>query len=73
MIRFPTLKPTDVVRVLKKLGFTLRRQTGSHMFFAHEDGRTTVVPHHHTDIGRGLMRKILTDIELDKEEFRKHL
>ena len=29
-----------------KMGFLLKRQEGSHVFFQHSDGRTTVVPNH---------------------------
>jgi predicted RNA binding protein YcfA (HicA-like mRNA interferase family) len=36
----------------------------------HEDGRTTTVPvHAGQDVGRGLLRKILRDAELTREEF----
>ncbi|MEK6260987.1 MAG: type II toxin-antitoxin system HicA family toxin [Planctomycetota bacterium] len=38
------------------------------------DGRRTTVPvHKGRDIGPGLMRKILRDIEVDAEELRKWL
>ena len=36
----------------------------------HVDGRVTTVPvHKGQDIGRGLLRKILRDAELTREEF----
>jgi len=44
------------------------------MFFRHPDGRTATVPFHKgEDIGRGLLNKILDDIEICKEEFIKYL
>lgn len=55
---------------LQSLGFQILRQKGSHVFFKHPDGRTTIVPNHPgDDIGRGLIRKILRDIDLSDQEF----
>ena len=55
--RIPMFKARDVMRVLNSLGFRQVRQRGSHAFFQHSDGRSTLVPKHNSeDIGRGLMR-----------------
>ena len=73
MSRLLPLKPTEIIRILERLGFERIRQKGSHIFFRHPDGRTTVVPlHKGEDIGRGLLRKILQDIETSWEEFEKY-
>lgn len=70
MSRLPVLKPRDMVRVLHDLGFVSVRQTGSHEFFKHPDGRTTSVPHHGgKDIRHTLMRQILREIDMTPEEF----
>ena len=58
-----------MVNILHKLGFSELRQRGSHKFFVHEDGRTTTVPYHNNDLGRGLIRKILKDIKISVEEY----
>ncbi len=75
MSKLPMLKAKELVRVLEKLGFHLLRQKGSHMFFQHADGRTTVVPNHPSDeLDRGLLNKIIKkDLGLSREEFLKHL
>ena len=70
----PTLKARDVIRVLNLLGFHKSRQSGSHAFFKHPDGRVTTVPiHGGKDVDRGLMKGILEEIGLTEEEFRKYL
>ena len=46
MSKMPLMSAKELAKVLKKLGFKLKRQDGSHMFFEHPDGRTTVVPNH---------------------------
>lgn len=72
--RLPTLKARDVIRVLRKLGFYELRQKGSHICFKHSDGRFTLVPRHGgEDIGRGLLRQILREINISPEEFSKFL
>lgn len=70
MRRLIPLKPTEVIRILKHLGFEAIRQRGSHIYFRHPDGRSTVVPFHKgEDLGKGILNAILKDIELPWEEF----
>jgi len=68
--RLPVLKPQRLVRALERMGFRrIRKSPGSHWQFEHPDGRRTTVPlHKGRDIGPGLLRKILRDIEIDSEE-----
>ncbi len=64
------LKARDLARVLYQLGFRQIRQSGSHAFFQHPNGRTTLVSRHGgDDIGRGLLRQVLREIKLSPEEF----
>lgn len=71
------MKPKSVKAVckaLKELGFDFVRQKGSHLRFAHTDGRKTTVPSHSgEDIGPKLLNKIAKDIGVEKEEFDKVL
>lgn len=53
------------------LGFSERDAQGSHVFFKHRDGRTTVVPIHNRELSKGLLRKILSDVQLSIEEYEK--
>ncbi len=72
MSKPPVLKAKEVVRIIEKLGFANTRKKGSHFFFRHPDGRTTVIPvHPGKTIGLGLMRSILNDIKISVEEFKK--
>ncbi|MBI2137185.1 type II toxin-antitoxin system HicA family toxin [Candidatus Woesearchaeota archaeon] len=71
MAKLPLMKASELAKVLKKLGFEFKRQEGSHMFFQHADGRTTVVPNHPgEEIDRGLLTKIIKhDLQISREEF----
>lgn len=72
--RLPMLKSRDVVKVLRKLGFYEVRQKGAHICFKHPDGRFTLVPSHGSeDVGRGLLRQILREIELNPKRFLEYL
>lgn len=69
MSKLTIISDKEMVKLLVMLGFQKVRQKGSHMVFAHSDGRTTVVPYHNEDLGRGLLRKILKEIELSISEY----
>lgn len=69
-MKLPLLSSREVCRFLEKEGFEAIRQKGSHRFYEHPDGRTTVVPvHANRDISRGLLKGILDEIGLTREEF----
>ena len=72
-----TLRPLNYRKVAKRLGeleFHPVRQSGSHVIFKHTDGRMTVVPNHpEEEIGRGLLRKIIRDIDISVEEFIQNI
>ena len=75
MGKLPILTSREIIRILKKIGFNVIRQKGSHVFLEHEDGRTTIVPvHPGEDISRGLLLKIIKeDIKTSAKEFEKYL
>jgi len=57
MPKLPLLTAKELAKVLGKLGFEFKRQEGSHMFFEHPDGRTTIIPNHpKEDIRQGLAK-----------------
>ena len=71
----PVVTPRELIRALERMGFRLlRKSKGSHCQYEHADGRRTTVPvHKGRDIGPGLLRKILRDIELDPDQLRDWL
>ena len=59
-----------VARRLAEFGFRPVHQRGSHVRFAHADGRWAIVPFHAwKDIHRGLLLKIVKDTRIDPDEF----
>ena len=59
-------------KILEKLGFEKIHGKGSHVRFKHPDGRRTVVPiHGNEDLGKGLLRTILNQIDLSKDDYEE--
>lgn len=59
-------------KILERLGFKKIYGKGSHIRFKHLDGRRTVVPVHGNEyLGRGLLRQILKQMKLSKEEYER--
>ena len=75
MSKVPLLTAREFAKILERLGFVFKRQKGSHMFFEHPNGRTTIIPNHPSEkIDRGLLNKIIKhDLQINREEFLKHL
>jgi predicted RNA binding protein YcfA (HicA-like mRNA interferase family) len=70
MSKLPMVNFKTMDKLLHHLGFAAVRQKGSHVFYRHEDGRTTTLPHHgNRDLARPLMREILREISLSPDEF----
>jgi len=73
-MKLPLLSSQEVCHFLEKEGFQSVRQKGSHKFYRHADGRTTVVPiHANKDVSRGLLKAILEEIGMTREEFFEKL
>ncbi len=75
MAKLPQISAGEFIKILAKLGFVIIRQSGSHIFLKHKDGRTTVIPNHPGEkIDRGLLNKILRkDIQISREQFENLL
>ncbi len=74
MRRLRLVPARRMIQFLKSLGFSQIRRRGSHRFFTHPDGRTATVPDHRgEDLGRGLIRSILRDVDVTPEQFARWL
>ena len=71
MSKLPLITSKELIKILLKLEFEIKRQKGSHKFFKHKDGRTTVIPDHGSEqIDRGLLHKIIRqDLMMTIEDF----
>lgn len=72
MTKLVAVSGKKLCKILEKIGFEKIYGKGSHVRFKHPDGRRTVVPiHGNEDLGKGLLRAILRQIDLSKENYEK--
>lgn len=68
MPKLPRLTARQVVAVLEKLGFSLARQSGSHMIYKNTGGKRVTVPFHASKILHPkVLKSILRDADLSLE------
>lgn len=75
MASLPALKSLEVIQALKKGGFYVHRQKGSHarLFHKHRSDIKVTVPVHNRDLPEKTLRRILKQADLTEEAFLKLL
>jgi len=58
----------DFVRAVRKIGYELDHTTGSHMILRHPSRKRLSVPRHR-ELGRGILRRLIDQAGLNREEF----
>lgn len=69
MAKLPVVRPKDLEKTLRKAGFQVARQAGSHVRLIHPDGRSTSIAIHQKPLAKGTLLSIIRDIKLSKQEF----
>jgi predicted RNA binding protein YcfA (HicA-like mRNA interferase family) len=62
----------EVLKVLRRRGFAIKRQKGSHIVLAHPDGRYATVPRHEP-IKEPTLKSILDQAKISVEEFLREV
>ena len=69
----PKIKPLSsqrLIKILEKIGFKIIRQKGSHVIMINDRGTRIVIPvHPGKDVKPGLIRAIIKEAGLSREEF----
>lgn len=71
--RLPVLSGAQLVATLKKLGWEVVRQRGSHVSLRHLDRAVPLVVPLHRELKRGTLAGILKDAGIRREDLRRHL
>jgi predicted RNA binding protein YcfA (HicA-like mRNA interferase family) len=61
----------ELLNLAKKKGFIVTRIRGSHHFVQKEELSTIIPVHNNRDLGKGLVLKILNDLEFSKKDLGK--
>jgi len=65
MSKLPSLKPREIVKILKKNGFIEVRQVGSHLHLYHpQKNLRATVPMHNKDLKRKTLKSILDQAKI---------
>ena len=74
MPKFPRLTARQIIVALEKAGFSLARQSGSHMIYKNAGGKRTTVPFHGSKtLHPKVLKSILRDAEMSLQELEKLL
>mgnify|MGYP001589267263 CR=1 FL=1 len=75
MTGLPTVKPKEVIKILKILGFYVHHQSGSHIVMRHmfDSSRRVTIPMHNKDMKKGTLHNILKQAGISAEEFVENL
>lgn len=72
--KLPRVTSADAIRVLERVGFSFKRQTGSHKIFKNKEGKRATVPYHSGKILHPkVLKSILRDADLTVEKFKELL
>jgi predicted RNA binding protein YcfA (HicA-like mRNA interferase family) len=71
-MKYPVLKPAEIIKVLRKFGFVFKSQKGSHAKYVKIGlpTKTVIIPMHN-EVARGTLQSILEQAGLSLEEFMK--
>ena len=74
MDKLPVLSGKEIIKILAKAGFIIHHQKGSHIVLKLDKAPFTriVVPNHDT-VKRGMLRWLIKEAGLTREEFMKLL
>jgi predicted RNA binding protein YcfA (HicA-like mRNA interferase family) len=70
-MKYPILRPNEIISALSKKGFYFRSRKGSHAKYT--NGNFTVIIPMHDAVARGTLKSILIQANIEIEEFLKLL
>jgi predicted RNA binding protein YcfA (HicA-like mRNA interferase family) len=74
MTKLPRVTARQIAAVLEKIGFSLARQSGSHMIYRNSAGKRVTIPFHAAKILHPkLLKSILRDAEISVEKLESLL
>ncbi len=74
MPKLPRLTAREIIVVLEKSGFSLARQSGSHMIYKNSAGKRVTVPFHSAKtLHPKILKSILRDADLNSEDLERLL
>jgi len=73
MTRLPRISGKECITVLLKLGFIIKRQSGSHIILRRNKPFSQVVVPNHKELDRGTLRSVIRQANISVELFNELL
>jgi predicted RNA binding protein YcfA (HicA-like mRNA interferase family) len=73
MPKLPVLSANKVVKALKRAGFKIVRQSGSHIHLWHNEQRILVTVPNHKELAKGTLNAIIKQSKMDRDEFLSYV
>ncbi|MFH1056125.1 MAG: type II toxin-antitoxin system HicA family toxin [Candidatus Altiarchaeota archaeon] len=68
-MKTPSLSYLKIIKILETYGYSVRRQSGSHIILEHESNEKIVVVPRHDPVRKGTLLNIIRHTGLTKDEF----
>ena len=69
MSKLPVISGKDCIKALQRLGFSIKRQEGSHIVLRKDNPFCQLVVPNHKTLDRGTLRAIIRQADLSIDEF----
>lgn len=69
----PVLKPREIVKTLRKFGWVVARQRGSHIILTKSGHIATLSVPNHPEVARGTLRSLIAKAGITVDEFLQAL
>jgi predicted RNA binding protein YcfA (HicA-like mRNA interferase family) len=73
MASAPVISGSDAVRVFERFGWTVARQTGSHIIMTKDGEIASLSIPNHREVARGTLRSLIRSANLTVDEFVQKL
>ena len=67
--KLPLVSAKKVIAALKKSGFKIHRQSGSHIHLLSGDGRILVTVPNHKELAKGTLNAIIKQSKISRDDF----
>jgi len=71
MANLPVLSGVEVVKIFQKFGWTVDRQTSSHIIMTKEGEFASLSIPNHREVAKGTLRSLIRDANLTVDQFVK--
>ena len=68
-MKLPALRPKVVLKILKRAGFIVDRQVGSHIILIDTNQNRVTLPNHNRDLKRATLGSIIKQSGMSEEAF----